>query len=70
MARFPGFEGLNTADSNQPVIVEAFRCQFDPAGVLALIADETVQSFELEGSILADLTRSTGSKYFRERLLR
>ena len=70
VARFLRFEGLNTADSNQPVVVEAFRCQFDPAKVLSLISDETVQSFELEGSILADLTRTTGSKYFRERLLR
>lgn len=70
VARFLRFEGLNTADSNQPVIVEAFRCQFDPAKVLSLISDETVQSFELEGSILADLTRTSGSKYFRERLLR
>lgn len=70
VARFLRFEGLNTADSNQPVVVEAFRCQFDPAKVLSLISDETVQSFELEGSILADLTRTTGSKYFRERMLR
>lgn len=70
VARFLRFEGLNTADSNQPVIVEAFRCQFDPAKVLSLISDETVQSFELEGSILADLTRTSGSKYFRQRLLR
>jgi len=70
VARFLRFEGLNTADSNQPVVVEAFRCQFDPAKVLSLISDETVQSFELEGSILADLTRATGSKYFRERMLR
>lgn len=70
VARFLRFEGLNTADSNHPSIVEAFKCQFDPAKVLSLISDETVQSFELEGSILADLTRTTGSKYFRERILR
>lgn len=70
VARFLRFEGLNTADSNQPVIVEAFRCQFDPAKVLSLISDETVQSFELDGSIMADMSRTTGSKYFRERLLR
>ena len=70
VARLLRFEGLNTADSNKPVVVEAFKCQFDPAKVLSLISDETVQSFELEGSILADLTRTTGSKYFRERILR
>jgi hypothetical protein len=70
VARFLRFEGLNTADSNDPMIVEAFRCQFDPAKVLSLISDELAQSFELEGSILADLSRTSGSKYFRERLLR
>lgn len=70
VARFLRFEGLNTADENRPVIVEAFRCQFDPAKVLSLISDELAQSFELEGSILADLSRTSGSKYFRERMLR
>jgi hypothetical protein len=70
VARFLRFEGLNTADSNKPVVVEVFKAQFDPAKVLSLISDETVQSFELEGSVLADLTRSSGSKYFRQRLLR
>lgn len=69
-SRFLRFEGLNTADDNQPVVVEAFKAQFDPAKVLSLISDETVQAFELEGSVLADLTRTSGSKYFRQRLLR
>ena len=69
-SRFLRFEGLNTADGNKPVVVEVFKAQFDPAKVLSLISDESVQSFELEGSALADLTRTSGSKYFRERLLR
>lgn len=70
VSRLLRFEGLNTADGNKPVVVEVFKAQFDPAKVLTLISDEDVQSFELEGSALADMTRLSGSKYFRERLLR
>lgn len=58
------FEGLNTAEENSPVVVEVFKFSTDPFKELALIGD-TVQSFVLEGSVLADTTRSTGSKYFK-----
>lgn len=57
------FEGLNTAEENAPVVVEVFKFSTDPFQELALIAD-TVQSFVLEGSVLADGFRTTGSKYF------
>lgn len=57
------FEGLNTADDNTPVVVEVFRFQTDPLKELSLISDQ-VQQFVLEGSVLADVTRPTGSKYF------
>lgn len=61
---FMRFEGLNTADENSPVIVEVFKFSTDPFKELALIGDG-VQSFVLEGSVLADTTRATGSKYFK-----
>lgn len=57
------FEGLNTAEENAPVVVEVFKFSTDPFQELALIAD-AVQSFVLEGSVLADGFRTTGSKYF------
>jgi hypothetical protein len=58
------FEGLNTAEGNDPVVVEVFKFSTDPFKELALIGD-TVQSFVLEGSVLADGSRSVGSKYFK-----
>jgi hypothetical protein len=63
------FEGLNTADANNPVIVDIFKFSVDPLKELALISD-TVQQFVLEGSVLADPLHTTGSKYFRVRELR
>lgn len=68
--RFLRFEGLNTVDGNNPVVVEAFRFVIDPAKELALIAGEEVASFELEGSLMADSTRAAGSKFFHQRLVR
>lgn len=54
--RFLRFVGLNTANSDKPVIVELYRVIFDPAGNIDLINDEFAQ-FELEGSVLYDSTR-------------
>lgn len=68
--RFLRFEGLNTEDELAPVVVEAFKFVVDPAKELALITEEGMASFELEGSLLADSTRTTGSKFFRQMLLR
>ncbi len=68
--RFLRFEGLNTVDGNNPVVVEAFRFVIDPARELSLITGEEVASFELEGSLMADASRPTGSKFFHQRLVR
>lgn len=57
------FEGLNTADNNSPVVVELFKFSVDPLKELALISD-TFGSFQLEGALLADSTKTVGSKYF------
>lgn len=58
------FEGLNTVEENSPVVVEVFKFLLDPTQELALISD-TIQSFVLEGSVLADNAQVTGSKYYR-----
>lgn len=58
--RFLRFAGLNTANSNKPVIVELYRVVFDPVGNIDLINDEFAQ-FEIEGSVLYDSTRDGNS---------
>lgn len=62
--RFLRFEGLNTADSNRPVVVEIYKFQTDVLAELALI-NESIQGFELQGSALADSLQTSGSKYYR-----
>ena len=67
--RWVRFEGLNTADNNAPVVVDIFRFLVDPLKELSFIGD-TVNSFQLEGNMLADNGRSTGSKFFRQMMVR
>lgn len=62
------FEGLNTAESNAPVVVEVFRFSTDPLKELALISD-TVQQYILDGSVLLDPLQTSGSQYFSVKLL-
>ena len=57
------FEGLNTAESNEPVVVEVFKFSTDPLKELSMISDG-IQQFVLEGSVLADASRVTGSKFY------
>lgn len=57
------FEGLNTVETNEPVVVDVFRFSNDPLKELAMISD-TFGQFAIEGSVLKDDTRPTGSKYF------
>ena len=67
--RYLRFEGLNTADDLKPVVIEVFKFQTDPLAELALI-NEGITGFELEGSVLSDSLQQTGSKYFKQTLLR
>jgi hypothetical protein len=67
--RFLRFEGLNTADDLKPVVIEVFKFQTSPLAELALI-NEGITGFELEGSVLADSLQATGSKFFKQTLLR
>ena len=57
------FEGLNTIEENSPVIVDVFRFCNDPLKELALLSD-TFGQFVIEGSVLKDDTRLSGSNYF------
>ena len=50
------FEGLNTADSNEPVLIELYRVNFDPLASLGAISDELLQ-MELKGSALYDSSK-------------
>lgn len=68
--RYLRFEGLNTLDSNAPVIVEVFKFELSPSESLDLINDEAESTFTLTGSVLYDALQTSGSKYYRERLLR
>jgi hypothetical protein len=56
--RFVRFEGINTAVSNAPVLVELYRVVFDPLKDLSLISND-FQKFELDGKLLTDNTKST-----------
>lgn len=60
------FEGLNTANGNSPVVVDVYKMSVDPLKELALISD-TFGEFMLDGAMLADSTRSSGSKFFSYR---
>ena len=64
------FEGLNTADNNQPVVIEVFKFVIDPTQELPLIGDENIAQFVMQGSVLSDTLQATGSKFFKQTLLR
>lgn len=67
--RFLRFEGLNTVENNDPVVVEIFRFETAPLAEYALINEE-ISNIALEGTALADSSRTTGSQYFIQRSLR
>lgn len=62
--RWLRFEGLNTADSNKTVVVDVFKFRVDPFAELALIND-TFAQFVVDGEVLSDSTKLTGSKYYK-----
>lgn len=63
------FEGLNTLDGNNPVVVEVFKFVLDPASEFGLITGEEAASLAIEGSVLADPLQSSGSQFYREMAL-
>lgn len=54
--RFLRLEGVNTAASNAKVLIELYRVAFDPLKKFDIISNE-LNTFELEGSLLADSTK-------------
>lgn len=69
--RWMRFEGLNRAQDLSPVVLDAFRFQVDPAKEFPIITGDinTGAPFPLSGTLLVDALRTTGSKFYRERLL-
>jgi hypothetical protein len=50
------FEGLNTAEDDNPVVVEVYKVRFDPAEEWSLIGDD-FNSFSVTGEVLYDATK-------------
>jgi hypothetical protein len=54
------FDGLNTANGNDRVIVDLYRVVLNPTKEFSLIGDD-IQKFELSGMVLADSTKIDNS---------
>lgn len=55
--RWLRFEGLNTADTNKPVLVELYNVQIEPIQNWGLLTDE-IAKWQLTGECLYDATKS------------
>ncbi len=64
--RWIRFEGLNTADGDNPVVIDLYRVSVQPLAELALINEELAEA-EINATALTDTTRSSGSTYFTVR---
>lgn len=63
--RWVRFHGVNTVDALAKKVVNIFKVEFDPISGYGLISDE-IQGLDLQGDILYDSTRLTGSPYMNE----
>lgn len=59
------FEGLNTVD-NKRVVIDIYKWSVAPLAELGVINDEIAQ-MTVEGAVLSDATKVSGSKFFRIR---
>ena len=66
--RWARFEGLNTANSSKPVVVDIFRAGVQPLSQLDLLSDQ-VASMQAHMQMLRDEFRVSGSQYFRVRAI-
>ncbi len=66
--RWVRFEGVNTADSNNPLVVDCFKMRISPMKQIPLIGDD-IGKLTLEGDLLQDVLQTSGSQYFREVLM-
>lgn len=68
MERYVRFEGLNTIDGSDDVLVEMYKVQLDPIAGYQLINEEIAQ-LEITGSLLYDDKQTGTSKYFRQTIV-
>lgn len=61
------FNGLNTVESDAPVIIDVFNARFKPQKVMDLISNE-LSSAELDGEVLYDEFQSADGGYFKIRM--
>lgn len=61
--RWLRFEGLNTADGDNPVVIDVYKASIQPLAELALINEELAE-MAVEASALSDPSRASGSQYF------
>lgn len=59
------FNGLNTAEENNPVIIDCFKVRFAPADDIPIINDEDFAEYKQSGDCLFDSTRPVGDKLGR-----
>lgn len=65
------FNGLNSAEGDNPVVIDIYRARFNPQKEWALIENQ-LSSLELDGEILYDakqLDTTTDGRFFRERMV-
>jgi hypothetical protein len=67
------FEGLNTAEGDNPVIVDIYRTRFQPMKEWSLLeSGQNLSSLELDGDALYDAKQpntTTDGRFFRERMV-
>ena len=66
------FNGLNTAEENNPVIIDCFKVRFAPAQDVAVINDDDFATYQQSGDCLFDATKPAQGKlgrYFSVRQL-
>lgn len=66
------FNGLNTAENNNPVIVDCFKVRFAPASDVPVINDDDFAAYEQSGDCLFDFCQPANGKlgrYFSVRQL-
>lgn len=57
-------DGFNAGGDQRPMVLKAFRVKLNPTEEIAIISGEEFASLNLNGEILADPARSSGSQFF------
>lgn len=61
------FNGLNTAEANNPVVIDCFKVRFAPAQDIPVINDDDFAAYQQSGDCLFDATQPVdgkGGRYF------